>query len=496
MVEVTEEFEHIRSVIAGHFEWLLVREKGLSFPLDQTEIAIERVRGKIMLGITDDQGFRSWRINSFVSRDGDIEFEVAGRFGKGTERIRLIPRTSAKQLGMEIEIARLKRANEVADALCSALGTAKLVRVSIPKANGRIAHIFFKDPSGALHALMTDVARTMVPESLLAAALLWQLKLDLRKKNRVEMIWIAAETRTARGLQKLLALLKSPVGNTITIAELKENAGETSFVPLSARTISGLWRERSAKLTLPQTPTISVTARRIIDLAPDKIDIVLSQQGETLRFAGLPFARLRRLMERERTWFGVNKVRHPLSTGSWEMLSQLVDDLGEYRRFDAPNPHHNFYRAAPEAWLESILRRNIKLLDSNLILSPIYTQFRAFNDKIDLLALRKDGRLVIIELKTSPDREMVLQAADYWRNIELRRRQGKLAEANLFDGREIADRPAIIYIAAPAWSFHRDFEFYARMLSKEVELWRFELHENWREKIKVIARRTYSDAGL
>jgi hypothetical protein len=136
------------------------------------------------------------------------------------------------------------------------------------------------------------------------------------------------------------------------------------------------------------------------------------------------------------------------------------------------------------------------LLDANLILSPIYNQFRASNNRIDLLALRKDGRLVIIELKTSPDRDVVFQAADYWRKIELQRRKGKLAEANLFDGSEIADKPAIIYLAAPAWSFHRDFGFYARMLSKEIELWRFELHEDWRDKIKVIARKNYSDSGL
>ena len=96
---------------------------------------------------------------------------------------------------------------------------------------------------------------------------------------------------------------------------------------------------------------------------------------------------------------------------------------------------------ASEAWLESILRRNIKLLDANLILSPIYNQFRSSNDKIDLLAIRKDGRLVIIEIKTSPDRDMIFQAADYWRKIELQRRRGVLAEARLFGSQAIA-RPS------------------------------------------------------
>ena len=126
-----------------------------------------------------------------------------------------------------------------------------------------------------------------------------------------------------------------------------------------------------------------------------------------------------------------------------------------------------------------------------MILSPIYNQFRFVRDKIDLLALRRDGRLVIIELKTQPDRAAVFQAADYWRKIELQRRRGVLSRSDLFEGREIADKPALVYLAAPAWSFHRDFEFFARCLSPEIELWRFELHEEWRKKVRVIARHDY-----
>ena len=144
------------------------------------------------------------------------------------------------------------------------------------------------------------------------------------------------------------------------------------------------------------------------------------------------------------------------------------------------------------------MRRDIQRLDANLILSPIYNQFRTSNDKIDLLALRRDGRLVIIELKAQPDREMIFQAADYWLKIELQRRRGILREADLFDGREILDKSVLVYLVAPALSFHRDYEFFARALAPEIELWRFELHENWREEINVLARREFRDqfAGL
>jgi len=194
---------------------------------------------------------------------------------------------------------------------------------------------------------------------------------------------------------------------------------------------------------------------------------------------------------RERSWFGVGKQRRPLLPENIEDLAKLVEELDRFRRPDSPNPRHEYYRASPELWLESILKRDIQKLDANLILSPIYNQFRSSTDKIDLLALRRDGRLVVIELKTSPDREMVFQAADYWRKIELQRRRGVLAMARLFGDLEMKDEPTLVYAVAPALSFHRDFEYFARMLAPEIELWRFELHEDWRREIKVIARHEY-----
>ena len=73
----------------------------------------------------------------------------------------------------------------------------------------------------------------------------------------------------------------------------------------------------------------------------------------------------------------------------------------------------------------------------------------------------------------------------------MQRRKGELAKAGLFEGREIIDRPALVYVVAPALSFHRDFETFARMLAPEIEMWRWELHEDWRENLKVIGRQRF-----
>ena len=482
----------LRELIASHDEWLLVREFGPAFPLEKHEIEIIDDGDKSFFGFLDDNGFHSWRLNGFEFDGSELEIDVSGSFAKKHEAIRLVPRTLAAELTAELEHARLEKANEIAGLIAENFSDVKLGRVALNIENGRLAQINFDAADAGSMAAIADITGTLVAEAVFTAAILWLEKLGLRKKKPVTNIWIVCEKRHAKNAQKLHALLTERWKSKITIFEVNRKDEPIKLVELPKRRIRDLWREKSKRLVLPESPEPSTTASKIIKLSPDKIDIIYSKQGETLRFTGLPFARVRTILGVEKAWFGIGRERQILNNEKWDDLTEMVELLKINRSADAPNKRHEFYRTAPEAWLESILRRNIKLLDANLILSPIYNQFRSSNDKIDLLALRRDGRLVIIELKTEPDREMVFQAADYWRKIELQRRRGDLAAANLFDGRELLDKPALIYLAAPAWSFHRDFEFFARTVAPEIELWRFELHENWREKVRVLARNNYN----
>ncbi|MBK8465351.1 MAG: hypothetical protein IPL32_05925 [Chloracidobacterium sp.] len=485
--------DELREIVASHHEWLLVRDLGKTFPLEKHEIEIAEDGEKTHFGFLDDKGFHSWRLNGFAHEGGEITIDVAGAFAKKQEIMRLIPRVTAADLAAEVEFARLEKANEIAAFITDNYPGIKLGRVALNTENGRLAQINFDMAEKIPMAAIADVTSTLTVETVFTAAILWVEKLGLRKKKPVLDIWIICEKRQAKNAQKLHALLTNRWKERITVVEINRKPDRPRLIQMPKRKIRELWREKAKKLALPKRPEPSITAQKIIELSPDRIDVVYSKQGETLRFMGLPFARVRTMLGAEKAWFGVGRERRILSDESWNELEELVELLEINRAAESPNKRHEYYRTAPEAWLESILRRNIKLLDDNLILSPIYNQFRSSNDKIDLLALRKDGRLVIIELKTQPDREVIFQAADYWRKVELQRRRGLLDAANLFDGREILDKPALIYLAAPAWSFHRDFEFFAMTVSSEIELWRFELHENWRAAVKVLARMDYAD---
>lgn len=473
-------------------EWLLIREHKPPFPLFRSEIDAFDDNGHDLLTLIDDLGAGTWRIHSVELQNDEAVINVSADLGKHRETLRLVPRTPTSVLALEIEMARLKKANEIAEALRSSDDAIKLIRVALNKDGGRIVQILYENASRKLFAAVADVTGKMRQDQLFSSSMLWLEALGLRKKRPVNDLMIICEKRIARNAQKLHALLSPRFKAKITIAEIKRNIEPPQITVFARKTISDLWREKQKRFVLPASQLPSRTARAVTALDPGNIDTIYSKHGETVRYLGLPFVRVRTMLGVEKAWFGVGRTRRPLTQDNRDELNGIVREITVNRTSHPTSKRHAYYRTASESWLESLLRRDITQLDANLVLSPVYNQFRSSSDKIDLLALRSDGRLVIIEVKTQPDREVVFQAVDYWRKIELQRRRGDLSAANLFGERQIADKSVLIYLAAPAWSFHRDFEYFARAVAPEIELWRFELHENWRESIKVVARNRYS----
>ena len=481
--------DRFESELKHQREWLLIKGSVEIFELNSTEIELEQIHDRRLLTFIDEKGSQAWRIVKLREDNAKFQFELTRNFGAEETRVELVPRTRYEVFGGELELARLEKANRIAGILASEIDGIKLVRVELNKENGRFAQILVENAIGRRTAVVADVTHTISPESLVVYSIVWLSKLERLKKKSATRIWILAEDNAATKLTKLAACLSESWKRKISIWRLKITGPQSGVSRLQSPSKRALWNRKPPKLHLGDRMYPSNTARRIIDQSPEKIDYLFSKNGETLRFLGLPFLRVRKVLDDERAWVGIEKEKRPLNPESFEELHQLLRSLEEYRSHDTPNMHHVLYESAPEAWLESMLRRNIKLLDSNLILSPIYNQFRASRDKIDLLAIRKDGRLVIIELKVSTDREMIFQAVDYWRKIEHQRRAGTLDKANLFGHRKIADKPSIVYLVAPTLSYHRDFKLLANTISDSIEIFRFDLAENWREEIKVLGRK-------
>lgn len=485
-------FNETRALLKSRNEWLLTWQSGKAFALQRDEIEFTFERGRLILGFLGEKGFQIWRVTDYQTKNEKIIFEVTRNFGKEKEKIQLVPRILASVLGDAVELARLEKANRIARLIVSEIKSSKLIRVALNEENGRFAHIIFETGGEEQTAALADVAEQATPELFLTTAILWLAKLERRKKKPIKKIWILTEKKASKNLQKLHALLCENYQRQIKLWEISRQGAtartveESSLKEMTSLKISDLWRAKKLKTRLQESLQTSRITQEIISFAPEKIDFLFTRHGESVRFLGLPFARVRKMPNEEKAWFGIEKNKQILSETSRREFFDLLENLEIYRQFDSPNKRHALFRLAPEAWLEAILRRNIKLLDRNLILSPIYNQFRAAADRIDLLALRRDGRLVIIELKVAPNREMIFQAIDYWRKIELERQQGNLREAKIFGDLEIAEEPALIYLVAPTLSFHRDFDFLAQTVAPEIEIFRFDLNENWRENLKVL----------
>ena len=461
--------------------------------------------GALHFSFWSDAGLRVWRVAGWDVAGDKIMFAVTRRGGAERARLELVPRASAREAAEELRAARLAACERLAALACrreagAEVLSARLSRGARRSEPGRYARIVL---SGAGRG-RTAVTGPLVPvraheaDSVLAAALLWWLRLDEQSAGRKNFedaakLWLVAQRGLSKQLADRLALLREGVRGRISLFETDQLF--ESLTPVETPPLEQLLGAAPRARLPPSPPLLSGTAARLIALAPDSIDAVRARRGETLRYNGLPFARVRRLPDRERVWFGPPGARQKvlLDEDNWPRLVKLLDELAEHRCADGADARHAFSRAAPEAWLESILRRDITRLDAGLVVSPLHVQFRAPREAaaarpVDLLALRRDGSLVVIELKVTEDAALPLQGADYWRRVESHRHNGDIERARLFGELKVADAPPLVYLVAPALRFHRAFQQLARLASPEIEMYRFDINEDWRAGVSVVRR--------
>jgi hypothetical protein len=231
--------------------------------------------------------------------------------------------------------------------------------------------------------------------------------------------------------------------------------------------------------------------RPVCELAPEAMDAVVPPgTGDVaIRFHGLEFAR----WQCGRLEFGLEETqRQALVSGNWKALERLVGRLRRWRAAHSEDTKHLLYRSQPERWLESLILRDPARLDARLAGNHLYSQVPAFSagDRgvLDLLGIRLDGRLVVVELKTAEDIHLALQAADYWLRVRTHQMRGEFQKYGYFGGLQLQDRPPELWLVAPGFRFHPATEVVLRYLSPEIQLTRVGLNENWRAGVQVIFR--------
>jgi hypothetical protein len=224
--------------------------------------------------------------------------------------------------------------------------------------------------------------------------------------------------------------------------------------------------------------------------------VALNSSAVSFRFHGLEFARAsmepdRHFRVAERVVFGAAPAEYEWNDDTEPLLVKLIERLLLKR---VGRDHiHPFYRLQPERWLQSVVERDLSLIDSRLDPDLFYPQVPAFtaSDRavIDLLGITRDGRLAVIELKASEDFHLPVQGLDYWARVRHHHRRGDFQRSGYFPSRILSERDPILILAAPALHVHPSTTTMLRYFSPEMDWTLAALDERWRDGIRVVFRK-------
>jgi hypothetical protein len=500
----------IAELLAAHAEWFCTlsagtnqggkTEAGKTEALGRSELDIAVAHGRLILTCWTERGSRAWKIFAWELNGDKLLLQASRRMGAERPLIELVPRAVASVIALTVKAARQARSQQLGQLACALQAGAKLERATLsPGARrgqpGRYARILLRQMHQRI-AVTGSVASSSASDAdaFLSSALMWfQRTSERARPPYIQQLWLVVEINLVKSTIQRVALLRPSLQEAITVCEVDQQLTEMKPVAVPAR--EDLWKRRLARFPPVSAAEPSAITKRLVAIAPAAIDVVSARHGETLRYFGLPFARVRRVMGSERLWFGVEGSRRRLLEEDTENeFTTLLTELLDHRSANASDRRHALYRNAAEAWLESMLRRDITRLDPGLIIAPLHAQFRTARGgvlgvrPVDLLALRHDGRLAVIELKISEAREHVLQGADYWQRVEAHRRRGHITRAKLFGNRKISNESPLVYLVAPTLRVHPAFNMLARSIAPDIEIYRFDINEDWRAGVRVMRR--------
>jgi hypothetical protein len=225
---------------------------------------------------------------------------------------------------------------------------------------------------------------------------------------------------------------------------------------------------------------------------------ILTPAAISFRCHGLEFAQARlaatpgQLRSGPEIVFGVEAEERVLDGANFPQFERMVYGMAEVRHAEGPSDDR-WWRLHPERWLESLVLKNICALDDQLDSKWRYSQVPAFSaadrGMIDVLALRRDRRLAVIELKANEDIHLPLQGIDYWQRVAWHHARGEFQKFGYFAGQELSSEPPLLIMVAPALHVHPATDTLLRYVSPEIDWVLLGIDERWRKEIRVVFRK-------
>src|SRR5271169_5535848 len=210
---------------------------------------------------------------------------------------------------------------------------------------------------------------------------------------------------------------------------------------------------------------------RVLALAPAAEITVESASEIIFRLFGLEFARARltpvagSFRNAETIFFGIGSAEYVLDETTEALFRELVQGILDQRQPDG-SPTNLFFRLCPERWLETLITREVRVIDERL-----------------------DGRLAILELKANEDIHLPLQKLDYWARVRWHQQHGEFARHGYFAGRELSSAPPLLFLVAPALRVHPASDVLLRYLSPRIEWTLVQVDERWRNGVRVVNKK-------
>ena len=471
--------------------------------------------GRLIFAWWDDDRSQSWRVTNYEMADAEIRLRVSRGLAKETAAITLRDaegwRAREKLRALPVTERRAGYGHLLAQLLADNFAGVRIERINT---TGHRAHLMPVQYARLVIELRRETvlvtgandgeAQSEV-DGVLAAGLTWLAGYNERREVRrqAKRLWLCVpKGRAQTTLERLTLIDARHTGAAVECFEVDEDA--SSLTALRPVTQSELINAHERELLWPQAVAPRSRWReRIVNLVPSLIEARYDALRDTESYAinGLEFARVNNVSTTQRASFGVaaagpqqqtTPVLPPmkkLTEANFSELAQLARAIATERQAQPADRQHPFHRLRAEAWLESLLRRDIRVLDAALDPRFVYSQIPAWRaderSVIDLLAVNDEGRLVVIEIKAAEDANLPLQGLDYWLRVEQARVRGEFARRGLFPGVSLADRSPLLYLVAPRLRFHRTFRTIARCLAPEVETYQIGLNANWRAGVKV-----------
>src|SRR5258705_5788462 len=342
----------ISDLLAAHAEWFCTVNGGDSQPLRREELDISVAYGHLILTTWTERGSRAWKIFDWELVGDKLTLRASRRMGAERPLIELLPRAAASAIALTVKPARQQRSAQLGQLACSIQSGAKLERAALsPGARrgqpGRYARILLRQKHQRI-AVTGSVAASKASDAdaFLSSALIWFKRTSERvRAPYIQQLWLVVESDLVKPITQRVAMLRRSLREAIAVYDVDHQLTEMKLVDVAAR--EEIWKRKLARFPPVPAGEPSEIAQRLIELAPDASDVVSARHRETLRYFGLPFARVRRVMDNERLWFGVEGARRRLleekTDNEWR---NLLTELLEYRTAKASDHHHALYRNA------------------------------------------------------------------------------------------------------------------------------------------------------